>query len=845
MRPRNFGGLPSGAKIMKLKNTEQTNNGQAREYFSRFVVDLRRPSSTVVKEIKKEEKKLAQELRSLWPKLTRPLHKIEPNLLGRRAAVRTGGKIKKLLAKILMAGGVKKQPAWRGFLKKQAQLLSRPIQTSLAKRRPKNPRNIFGLIRRQPLISFALVLILIILPFKVLSAWQLFDLRDWQAQILKRSEMAMSNLMAAADSVSRRDFRQADNNFQAAGADFLSATDDLNQVNDGLLALAALSNDPKIKVAAESKKFLMAGALAASLGQHLIAATDTLFNGDRSDFPATLDKFLIAGRAAVTDARDLKTSLNKINPDNLPEAYRQKFTSLSVQTSLLSDSLTNFVSAAEKFQGILGLSRDKRYLLVFQNNAELRASGGFIGSYALLDLHNGQIRNLEVPGGGSYDTEAGLKVRIAAPQPLWLVSPLWHFWDANWWPDWPMTARNLMWFYQKSDGPSVDGVIGVTPTVLERLLEITGPIDLTPEYGLTITADNFWETVQTITEQKNLTKNYPGMSVPLTTTTSPLQTTLPLKQDLTTNAANKPKKIIGDLLAKIMEILPQKLDQNNLIKIIGLFEDSLSEKQILFYFTDPALESEMSNRNWGGEIKDTDRDYLLVVDTNIAGQKSDRLMQEQIDQSSEIDAAGRIINTLKITRTHTGQKNEPLTGVRNVDWLRVYVPAGSELLSAAGFRQPETKYFQARPDGELQNLPELAAENSARTDESSGTKIYSEKNKTVFANWVMVDPGETVEIILKYRLPFNFWTASPAGDNWLKRFSRWLNPEAPELLAYSLLLQKQPGSLPAQFSSRLILPPLTEIFWRHPEDLAGTAGWQTTETLNGDKYWSILVQKNK
>jgi len=77
---------------------------------------------------------------------------------------------------------------------------------------------------------------------------------------------------------------------------------------------------------------------------------------------------------------------------------------------------------------------------------------------------------MEVPSGGGYDTEAGLTEFIAAPEPLHLVDPLWHFWDANWWPDWEKSAKKLMWFYEKSDGPTVDGVISITPTVIEKII---------------------------------------------------------------------------------------------------------------------------------------------------------------------------------------------------------------------------------------------------------------------------------------------------------------------------------------------------------------------------------------
>lgn len=821
---------------MFKKKIPTNDNVLQREEFSSFVIDLRQKEQQIAKEVKKEEKKVKKNFRVKFAVAEKAVKKMRPDLLV---------KDKGLSLKRYFIFNRRPKTTWQKIVQAERDIFrAKPVvDKELLRERKRADRAEQTVYLYRSAISFTIALILIILPFKLMAHFELFNLAGWEQKIMSRSVLGLNNLMAAADSVSKMDLKKADSNFQAAGTNFLAATDDLNQINDAILALASFSNNPKVKLAAESKKFLLAGATASSLGRNLVLATDSLFNGNKSDFTSNLDHFLTYGHNAVNDAQELKRLVSQIDVDNLPAEYRDKFLNMDKQVGLLADNLDNFVAAGDKLKEVLGLSRDKRYLFIFQNNSELRASGGFLGSYALVDFREGKIRNLEVPGGGSYDTEAGMKVRVAAPKPLWLVNPLWHFWDANWWPDFPTTAQNLMWFYDKSDGPSVDGVISVTPTVVERLLEITGPIDLTKEYGITIDANNFWDTVQKITEQKNLAKSHPEAITDLPATSSPISSNLPLKQNLENNQANKPKKIIGDLMAKILEVLPQKLTKDNLVKIISLFEENMSEKQILFYFTDPALQSEVSNQNWSGEIRNTDKDYLLVVNTNIAGQKSDRLMAEKIDETSEVGADGSIINTVKITRTHTGVKNAPLTGVRNVDWMRIYVPEGSQLLMADGFRIPEAKFFSHEPESGLEDNPLLVQENAAKIEASSGTNIYEENNKTVFANWLMVDPGETAVVTLKYRLPFNFFS-KPADNSWWKKVNDWLNPQAAELQPYSLLVQKQPGARPSDFSSRLILPSGLTIFWRHPDSLSGTNGWQINDRVDSDKFWSVLIMKN-
>ncbi|MFA5131033.1 MAG: DUF4012 domain-containing protein [Patescibacteria group bacterium] len=824
-----------------------------------FVVDLRKKiNSTIADEaevlikkqkesklkVEKTEKVIAQKTLRELKSLEKDVSKIRPNLLRISRAKRPArsprqAKVRARTVKSLWA----KVAAEQTELFKQATRLNfRTIRAS-AELEKKIAAAEAKATWYRSVFSFVFVLILLVIPLKLLSYFNFFDLSKVQAEIVDRSQSAMTSLMAATNSVTKMDFKSADTEFQSAGANFLAAKSQLDNISDSILALAALSGDPKLKLAAESKKFLRAGVIASALGSNLVLATDSLFSGDKENFSSALDHFSYYGSQAVNNADDLQAELKKINPDNLPPEYQAKFISISQQATLLSENLATFIGAGSKLKDFLGATNDKRYLLVFQNNSEMRATGGFIGSYALVDVRDGKIRNLEVPGGGSYDMEAGMNVRVAAPKPLWLVNPLWHFWDANWWPNWPTTAKNLMWFYEKSDGPTVDGVIGVTPTVVEKLLAITGPIDLTKEYGLTIDADNFWETVQKIVEQKNLASSNPSSVAGVPASSTPVLSSLPIKQDLEINADNKPKKIIGDLMAKIMETLPKKLNSENLVKILALFEESLSEKQVLFYFSDPALEAEVASRNWAGEIKNTDRDYLAVINTNIAGQKSDRMMAEKIEQTSEVAADGSIINTLKITRTHTGVKNEVMTGVRNVDWLRVYVPGGSELLSADGFRAPDAKYLTEKPDPSWTENPLLDKENRALIDESSGTKVYAEDDKTVFANWLMVDPGESAVVTLKYRLPFNFFATTQKND-WLSKIDNFINPESAVPTPYSLLVQKQAGAVASDFSSQLVLPASVSLIWSYPENLSGDHGWSINTKLDADKYWSILIKNN-
>ena len=695
--------------------------------------------------------------------------------------------------------------------------------------------------RLWPVASFAVILLLLVLPFKAFTYYKSFSgLNDLRGNVLGTSERAVNHLLSAGQLANEMDFKEARDNFNQAADQFLAARNELEKVNNILFKLASVAPDEHLRLASESKNILAAGERASELGKNLSLAMDGLLGDKKAgNMNEALDDFIKYGERALAQAADLETLLYEIDLKNIPAEFLEKFKLARKTAGFLREGLEEFMDLARAAQVFLGDGDFKRYLVVFQNNAEMRATGGFIGSYALVDFSNGKLKNIEVPAGGSYDTEGGLREKIIAPEPLWLVNPLWHFWDANWWPDWPTSAKKLEWFYEKSGGPTVDGVIGLTPTVLEKVLAIIGPVDMTEKYGVVITAENFWETTREIIEKNNSpivgdkTSSAPKSSGERQEVGYGAESSRP-------TGIHAPKKIIGDLTRKIIGELPSRLNKKTLVGLMRVAGSSLNEKQILFYFNDKKLQDKVEEYGWDGSIRYTARDYLSVVNTNIAGGKSDRKIKEDISVETQVNEDGSIINTVKIRRTHLGSRYENFSGVRNVNWMRVYVPLGSKLIKAGGFTKPDDIYFE-RPDDDWREDPDvLSREGDARIDEASGTKIYEETGKTVFANWSMVDPGEAVTVYLKYKLPFRFQKKEPYTI--AEKIKKLLNPEQKELYSYALLAQKQAGSYNSEISSTLILPDNMNIVWYFPKELtAAEKGWRVNEPLNSDKYWAAII----
>ncbi|HNX11087.1 MAG TPA: DUF4012 domain-containing protein [bacterium] len=689
-------------------------------------------------------------------------------------------------------------------------------------------------------LYFALILLLLAIPFKLISYYYLAQPNGFRADLLSQSKDALTAMLTASQKVGQGDIAAAGKSFAGAADSFRQIEDDFNQVDELALALSSLSSNPEVKLASEGKKIAQIGLQTAELGESLAGLWQSLSQsniGESKSLIEVIDKFGEGAKLAQEKVDKLNHTLSSLKVKRFPTEYQDTLISLQEQSQNLSKALTELVNFTDQANNFLGGSQDRRYLFVFQNNNELRASGGFIGSYALLDVKSGRIKNLTIPAGGSYETAGGMRALVAAPEPLRLVSALWYFWDANWWPDWERSARNLMWFYEKSDGPTVDGVIAVTPTVIEDLLKVFGPVDLQADYGVTIDADNFWATTQAIIEKNGQPELYStssnwGQKLPET-----VQKNEKIAKE---TDIKEPKKIIGALFDKLMADIPNRLNGQTLPELLRIMNDNLNEKQILLYFSDPKLEKQVVDNSWGGKIEAAPDDYLSVVDTNIGGGKTDRVIKEHIDYELVISPNGQLEANLTISRAHQGVKGEPFTGLRNLDWLRVYVPQGSKLISASGFESPDAAAFETPIAAAETNSFIQENEVSAEIDSRSNTKIYSEDGKTVFANWSIVDPGETALINLRYELPFALKKA-PVSGFWNKIRSLWKKENK---YRYSLLVQSQPGALNRSFYWNLVNQSRHQIAWQYPNDLGIMEGKnRSSQPLLGDHYYYLLFKE--
>ncbi|HBY73367.1 MAG TPA: hypothetical protein DEG44_01610, partial [Candidatus Kerfeldbacteria bacterium] len=602
----------------------------------------------------------------------------------------------------------------------------------------------------------------------------------WQ-QAGSASEAIGSLTKEAADDFQRGatatgdfDFATAVDSFAEAKTSFESAQDQLAKVNTTLVpVLRALPSSHNPYVSAEN--LLIAGEQLSAAGEDMAFAFNLVQElAQQSDTMQPSDIFVAAHsafRPVLPRLERANLALAEVDSTTVSGDYAAAITSAQMAVPLITASMMQLQQLSESLVTLLGHNEPKRYLVIFQNNRELRATGGFIGSFALVDINNGRVSSIEIPGGGPYDLMGNLTEQVVSPQPMHLVNSKWQLQDANWWPDFPTSAQKIQWFYTHSGGASVDGVITLTPDVIEQMLEITGPIAM-PEYDTTVTTENFYAITQQQAERKY-------------------------------DDTRESKKFIADMTPRLLDKL-FSVDAKTLLPVMQVVYDGLQQKNILVYFNDPYLQNEFSQNGWTGEIKQTSGDYLQVVDTNIGGGKTDAAIQETIQHQADIAADGSVVDTVTITRLHTGASDDPFAHVKNVDYLRLYVPLGSELISAEGFSQPEADLFLPVESGYAQDTDLAAVTGEVMIDGRTQTRMSQEFGKTVFGNWIQTEPGESSTVTLRYTLPFR-----------VER-STWSPGK------YSLLVQKQPGAFDPILLSQVHYPAAWQRVWDYPTGSALT-----------------------
>lgn len=683
-------------------------------------------------------------------------------------------------------------------------------ETLLAERRKAQPHMVGGFMKQatRSIAVFTLMLSILVSPFAALGFYKhVSTIRD---AVVEVSEEAVANLAEGGQSATNLDFSSAQESFSSATTNFTEAHNQLLSVSSVMTPLVRVIPEAGDQFTS-AENVLKAGENISAAGEDVAKAFAILSDlniasemNDSGSAKTSLTDGLVVAHSALRPALPrlelASLALSEVDINSVPENYRDDIALAQEVIPQVEASVRQLLELSETMLVILGHEESKRYLVLFQNNAEIRPTGGFIGSFAVVDINKGRVSNIEIPYGGSYDLLYNNTYKVISPTPLHFVNPHWQMHDANWWPHTPSSFQLVQKMYRKQGGTSVDGVISLTPEVIEHMLEITGPIPM-PEYNGTLSLENTIDyKSEVINEATDETVTEEVVTEDVIITADNFYRYTQEQAERKFDDTNQSKKFIADLTPKLLEKL-FTLDAKSMLPVLQLFSTSLDEKDILLYFNDAFLQDEVSKRGWTGEVESTPNDYLQVVDTNIAGGKTNRVISKVIKHHADIQANGNIVVTTEVTYTHNGKSGDELEGLKNLNYVRFYVPEGSQLISAEGFTQPNPK-LKLDPEPEYEYSEDLLAiSGDILIDEATQMRINNEFGKTVFGNFVETAAGETSTVKVQYTLPFTF------------DVDALLNPAD----AYSLLLQKQPGDFDPLVLSSVTFPSEYSVRWSYPE----------------------------
>lgn len=365
------------------------------------------------------------------------------------------------------------------------------------------------------------------------------------------------------------------------------------------------------------------------------------------------------------------------------------------QSQILTRALTQFDSI---YQAVL--TGDKTFLVIFQNGHELRATGGFMGSYATVKLHNGQVTSINVqdiyvPDGqftGFIAAPAGVEEYLSSGHGLRLP-------DANWSPDFPSSAQDILSYFALGDESQINGVIAVNLELAESVLDIFGEV-FVPDYQMTINSSNVATALRTGRDGF-----FPGS----------IQ-----KQHLLGSVVNQ-------LKFRLSEASPEQQQQ-----LLSLLQSAVVQKELQAYAHDQELEKVFTDLGAGGQLQPSGSFYFFPVESNVGINKANPGVSRQIKLDIEDTATTATLSFMN-NNSPAPSLATPSANPHYANYQRIFL-------------KPETAVLAITIDGQT----------LSQWDESVETTTAGEQVKQI--GFLLTVPAQTTrEIILHFQHP-------PLGD---------------------------------------------------------------------------------
>ena len=430
---------------------------------------------------------------------------------------------------------------------------------------------------------------------------------------------------------------------------------------------------------------------------------------DRIVFMAqTLDKISPDLDKVEVDMAAAQKELDQIDPSRYPESIfgkniRNKIVEVKTTVSESAQLLAQAKPLIKLLPDLLGNPNPKTYMVLFQNDAELRPTGGFMTAYAFLRVTKGKVEPLS--SFDIYDLDARFNKKVPAPEAIkkYLNETYLNLRNSNMSPDYKVSMDLFYKYYRDIPGfPRPDGIVAIDTRFPVEILKVIGPIGV-GGWG------NFGP------------QNDPACDCP--------QVVYALEQ-----IADRPvagfktgrKAVLGPLMHSMMANAMGS-PKHTWPKLVNVVLDAIKQKHLLFYFMEDKTQKVAEDFNAAGRIKPYSFDYLHINDANFGGAKSDMYITREVEQ--EIEKSGdAVTKTVSINYSNPRKGSNCnleagqlcLNGVYR-DYIRLFVPKGSKLISVVGSEVKE--------------------------------QVSEDLDKTVFEAFFTMRPESSSKIVFKYELP--------------------------------------------------------------------------------------------
>ncbi|MEW6285013.1 MAG: DUF4012 domain-containing protein [Chloroflexota bacterium] len=538
-----------------------------------------------------------------------------------------------------------------------------------------------------------------------------------------------------------------------------------------------------------------ASLLALEAGSPLLSMVNASAS---SPTPAELTTRLAEAQPHLKDARtEFELALearSQIQTEALSPRLQDMITSLDPLLARMEEGL----AAAATLPGILGADGNgpKTYLLLVQNEDELRPTGGFITTVGRLVVQDGKILSLEFEGVDD-NFEDWTKPYPAAPWQLqeYMNAPVLILRDSNWYADFPTSARWAEYLYAYINPEPLDGVIAFDQQFLVILLSALGPLEVDgAPYPLT--------SANVIEYMRSAKAPPPDEPAP---------------------ADWYRKHFIEDITGALLRQLMSGANKDWRGLAAALVR-ALNERHLLMYFHDPAAMSLLAARGWDNALRSLpDGDFLMMTDTNIGFNKTNALVDVQVSYEVDLADLSAPASVLSVTHHNRADENIPCMhwGYQpgeGVDWypmqrcywsyLRVYKQTGAELLDASPHPIPAEWILTERT---------VPARVDVLDEPMDGVQGYG--------TLLVVPGGRSLETGFEFALPASVVSQNAGGG-----------------FIYRLKVQKQPGTLAHPLTIRVHLPPGAALERTNlPADLQGSTLLVET-SLRTDVYLEVIFR---